>query len=78
MVDRKCPTCISLAILGDEKSTTMRCRRDDDDDDDPKTDGIPSRGSDPISRNVWDNHAREYCKLIKPGPAMSMVMWSGN
>ena len=73
MVDRKCPTCISLAILGDEKSTMIRCLRcwiDDDDD----IDDIPNRfvRSLTIVYNARDKYSFENLILINPGPAISM------
>lgn len=69
IVDLKCPTCISLAILGDEKST--------------KTfNFFCNVGGLTPSSNTEDTALRTYALFknifMKPGPAMSrlaMISW---
>jgi hypothetical protein len=62
MVDRRCPTCISLATLGEEKSTTARLYG---------SAGAHVAGpSTSRARSRAARAARETRTLMKPGPAM--------
>lgn len=61
MVERRCPTCISLAMLGEEKSMTTRFL---------STTG----GLTPFTRmsvTSWDTKSGQRKMFTKPGPATS-------
>ena len=62
-VVRRCPTCISLAMLGEEYSTTTVCGR--------AAGSSPSLGSSSM-REAWSAIQRSRSrKLMKPGPLTS-------
>ena len=63
MVVRRCPTCISLAMLGEEYSTTTVCGA--------AAGSNPSRGSSSM-REAWAAiQSSRSRKLMKPGPLTS-------
>ena len=62
IVERRCPTCISLAMLGLEKSTTTGAAR--------STGGTPSRGSPIRSCTSAASRSGRRVRLMKPGPAI--------
>ena len=62
IVERKCPTCISLAMLGLEKSTTTGATA--------STAGTPRRSAPKRAASSSDSRSGRMVRLMKPGPAI--------